>query len=80
MGEIVNSETYVRVEGGRLWLSRIFDWYKSDFTNPVFKGSARSLAAYVVARANPALAQSIKALGPDPPVDFLEYDWSLNTR
>jgi hypothetical protein len=78
--EMVNSETYVRVEDGRLQLSKIFEWYQSDFTDPGFKGAAPTLAAFVTAHANPHLAQSIKALGPQPALAFMEYDWSLNGR
>jgi hypothetical protein len=58
-------------EKGTLHLSKIFDWYASDFEEA--KGSA-------VAFVKPYISalQAIAATGATPQVKFEDYDWSLN--
>jgi hypothetical protein len=61
-----------RVQGGRLEVSKIFDWYGEDFA---------PLASYFAAHAellalHPQEAISLKA--GKLPMTFLDYDWSLN--
>jgi hypothetical protein len=80
MQAMVGSEAHVRVEGGRLRVSSIFDWYKDDFVSPSFKPHAPSVARYVAMHAGPELRRRIEALGPSPRVEYLDYDWSLNGR
>ena len=53
-----------RLAGGRLEVSRIFDWFKEDF-EPREAYFAR-YAALLGFTGNP------------PPISFLDYDWSLN--
>jgi hypothetical protein len=53
-----------RVEGGTLYLSSIFKWYRDDFTR-----AAGSLEAYVAGH----------GLRGDR-IEFLDYDWSLNGK
>ena len=48
-----------RVKGGRLELSKIFDWYREDFA---------PLGAFLARYGLPGTG----------PIDFLEYDWTLN--
>lgn len=59
-----------------LRVSSIFDWYEEDFED-----SAGSLADYLLryadALALPAGARRNLEAG-DPPIRFLDYDWSLN--
>ena len=59
-----------------LKVSSIFDWYEEDFED-----SAGSLADYLLryadALALPAGARRDLEAG-DPPIRFLDYDWSLN--
>jgi hypothetical protein len=58
---------------GRLHVSKILDWYKSDFG-----GSDAAVAAFVARRAaSPGLTAAVERGGP---VDVLyqDYDWSLN--
>jgi hypothetical protein len=59
-----------------LRISSIFDWYEEDFED-----SAGSLADYLLryadALALPAGARRDLEAG-DPPIRFLDYDWSLN--
>jgi hypothetical protein len=53
-----------RFRGGRLEVSKIFDWFKEDF-EPREKYFAR-------------YAQVLGYPGGAVPIDFLDYDWSLN--
>lgn len=80
MAAMVSSGNHVRVAEGRLEVSKIFDWYAADFTDPSFKEAASSVAAYVRDHSVPDLRRRIDALGPEPPIAFLDYDWSLNGR
>jgi len=75
---MVADSSKVRVANGRLRLSRIFRWYRKDFTNPTFAGSGSSLVAVVRRNAPASLRTAIDALGPDPKISFLPYDWTLN--
>ncbi|MGE5640415.1 MAG: DUF547 domain-containing protein [Clostridia bacterium] len=56
-----------RVRGGRLEVSKIFDWYGDDFA---------PLPGYFAAHAGllGALPEEIRRMK----IDFLDYDWSLN--
>src|SRR5260221_584177 len=53
-----------RYAGGRLEVSKIFDWFKEDF-EPLDAVFTRYAAA-------------LGAPGRNPPLSFLDYDWSLN--
>ena len=68
----------VRVEGGRLLLSRYFDWYGEDFGAKGTPGGAAAIAAYVKRYAAPEIVGFIERHGGAPPIGFLDYDWSLN--
>jgi len=57
-----------RFRGGKLEVSKIFDWFKEDF---------EPRQAYF-ARYAPALGVPGGAHVPDLPLSFLDYDWSLN--
>ena len=53
-----------RFRDGRLEVSKIFDWFKEDF-----EPRGRFFSTY---------AKALDYPGGDVPVDFLDYDWSLN--
>ncbi len=57
-------------EKGTLRLSKIFDWFESDFRE------AKGSVAEFVAPYFPALAAS--AAAPAPKIEYVEYDWALN--
>ena len=60
--------------GGKvLRLTRLYDWYGSDFEQ--VSGSVLRFAA----RYSPALQAELEA-GREPRIEFLDYDWSLNSR
>ena len=61
-----------RLAGGRLEVSRIFDWYQEDF-----EPRATYFARYAKALADDAAGQALVASGQVPLV-FLDYDWTLN--
>ena len=69
---------YATTQGDTLQLTAILDWYGGDFTNPSFKGHAKTVAAYVAPYASPQVRELIQRHDGAPKVSFLTYDWSLN--
>ena len=61
---------FTRLDGKRLTLSKIFDWYRKDF-----EAAAGSVVAWVRPY-HPALAALPSAAKVD--VTYAEYDWALN--
>ena len=61
-----------RLAGGRLELSKIFDWYKEDF-----EPRAGYFARYAEALAADDGGRKLVAEG-GAPLFFLDYDWALN--
>jgi hypothetical protein len=43
----LGNEDYVSTEGDGLLLTKIFEWYGEDFVNPEYRGSEKSLPAFV---------------------------------
>ncbi|MFQ5680371.1 MAG: VTT domain-containing protein [Gemmatimonadota bacterium] len=68
----------VRLEGGKLLLSRYFDWYGEDFVGEGWKPRAETIPEFVALYAEPEVREFVASRGGRPPVEFLEYDWSLN--
>jgi hypothetical protein len=68
----------VRVEGGTLWVSKYFDWYGGDFTAEGWKPRAETVPAFIALYADEPVVSFIEQAGGDPPLAFLDYDWSLN--
>jgi len=66
----VNHPRGARVEGGRLTVSKIYDWYKVDFGN-----SDAGVIAHLRQYADGPLAA---ALGGVSSISGTEYDWDLN--
>ena len=66
------------LEGGRLRLSRYFDWYGSDFTASGWAPRAESIPAFIARYAADEVRAAVEE---DPGIafDFADYDWSLNT-
>jgi hypothetical protein len=58
-------------EGDELQLSSILEWFAKDFE------AAGGVVAFV-AKHGPAAVQTELERRPDPPIDYLPYDWSLN--
>lgn len=66
---------HVRWADGQLHLSRILEWYGSDFVEWT---TSTTVSDYVRSVAPAALATKLPASA--VPVRFMEYDWSLNTQ
>lgn len=69
----------VQVDGGKLWLSKYFDWYGQDFTAVGWEPRADTIPEFVARYATEPVAQFIQQAGGDPGIEFFEYDWSLNS-
>jgi hypothetical protein len=69
--DFVNSPENVEVLDERLYVSRIFKWYRDEFPE--------DLAAYLAAYADePLRGELTAASAADFPVRYRAYDWSLN--
>lgn len=73
----------LRVEDRMLWLSKIFDWYKTDFIPASEMGwRGRLTPEKLLPRIEPYLdrriAQAIRSQRLS--ISFLDYDWSLNAQ
>ena len=71
--DFINDANNVWVEKDRVYLSRIFKWYKKDFPNEIL--------AYLQQYADPGLAEKLQtAQDQRYPRSYRNYDWSLNTN
>jgi len=67
---LADPQTGARLEGGTLYLSKVFDWFSEDFEP----------AGGVVAFVRPYLPEAMRRRLPaEPRVRFLDYDWTLNS-
>lgn len=70
--DFVNNPQNVAVENEKLYLSRIFKWYKKDFPKDV--------PAYLQKYADADLSEQLQtAMDGNYPRIYQSYDWSLNT-
>ena len=71
---------FARIEGDTLYLTKIMDWYGSDFTDPAYQGSTTELVDYVEIYTSEAIRARLQN-DDAPKVDivFMDYDWALNT-
>ncbi len=60
----INNSQYNKIKEGAVQLSKIFEWYASDFGNPI-----SYLNKY-----------SVVKIKPNAKVSYLEYDWVLNSQ
>jgi hypothetical protein len=74
---LADSQRGLRVEGATLWLSKIFQWYDTDFV-PQGRLSAQTLVPLLAPYLAPE--QAAAAGQPGLRVKFMAYDWSLNTQ
>lgn len=79
----LNNDRGVVVDGARnrLLLSKIFEWYESDFTQAVKGGSSgqAALIEYVKPYLTPERRRAFERLS-SPKIEFLDYDWGLNDQ
>ena len=69
---------YISIEDGSLLVTKIMEWYGADFVNPEFKGSQKTLQAYIAKYATEEVTAFIKENGENLAVKFRNYDWALN--
>lgn len=69
----------VRVEGETLLLSKYFDWYGEDFTAEGWEPRADTIPAFVARYTRPQVREFLEADEGPPSIEFLDYDWSLNS-
>jgi hypothetical protein len=65
-----NNKRGVRIEGGKITASKIYDWFQSDFG-----GSEAGVLQHLAKYAEPGLADRLKSARG---ISSYEYDWSLN--
>jgi len=81
----INDPTYVRIDSltSTVHLSSIFDWYRQDFTSWLKKnhpGQDPSLTNYLKLYLSPDNRRHLDALGENPEIQFISYDWKLNDK
>ena len=69
---------YVSVEGDTLLVTKIMDWYGSDFVDPEYIGSEKSLQEFIAKYATEEVRKLIAANGDSVSIKFRDYDWGLN--
>lgn len=69
---------YVSIEGDALLLTKILEWYGTDFVNPEYRGSAKSLPAFLSRYANDEVRRFLEERKDEVEVRFRDYDWRLN--
>jgi hypothetical protein len=69
---------YASAEGETLLLTKILEWYGSDFTNPEYRGSEKSVPAYVFKYARADVRRFLEVRKQNVEVRFRDYDWRLN--
>jgi hypothetical protein len=66
----LNTGRHLRLEDDTLYVTRLFDWYQSDFVD-----EEGSIEAFIKKYADPAVQAKVAAADN---IQFVEYDWSLN--
>jgi hypothetical protein len=66
----VNHSRAAHVSGGRLVVSRIYEWYQADFG-----GGAAGVMEHLKRYADPQLRQALQGIGS---IAEYRYDWALN--
>ena len=74
----LSSPDYLRLDGEKLLVTKLLEWYGDDFVTEGFHGAEKSLPLYLRKYAADPVARAIDAAGGSPPVVFMNYDWSLN--
>ena len=69
---------YVSVEANALLLTKILEWYGADFVNPEYRGSEKSLPAFVAKYADEDVRRFLEERKVQVEIRFRDYDWRLN--
>jgi hypothetical protein len=76
--QALSSPDYLRVEDGKLRVTKLLDWYGGDFVTEGFHGAEKNLPRYLRKYAAEEVVRFIDAAGGDPAYEFMDYDWTLN--
>ena len=68
----INDTRFNRLEGDTLWVSKLFDWFSSDFNDDVI--------GYFLQFADAPLGKSLAKNKAGIRVRYLDYDWTLNGK
>jgi hypothetical protein len=72
-----NESRNVRVQGGKVYLSKIFEWYEDDFTSfEERNGNPNGSVIDYINRWRDATARIDESL----PIEHVPYDWTINAR
>lgn len=71
------NKRYAAVQGKKLALTSLLNWYGSDFTKKDWTPRADSLAHFVAMYADGEL-KTFLTKNPSPGITFQDYDWKLN--
>ena len=69
---------YASVDGDALLLTKILEWYGTDFVNPEYRGSEKNLPAFVSKYANEDVRRFLEERKREVETRFRDYDWRLN--
>ena len=69
---------HARVEGEKLLLTNILNWYGADFTDPKYRGHAKTLPIYVARFSSEKVKGLVKSKGGKPDIGWIDYNWQLN--
>jgi hypothetical protein len=72
------SPDYLRIEDGKLKLTKLLDWYGIDFVSDGYHGAEKELPGYLRKYAPEEAVRFIDAAGGHPAFEFMDYDWALN--
>lgn len=76
--ETLARRDWLRVDGNTLHVTKLLDWYGSDFTDAGWSPRADTHAAWLATFGPPHVRDAVDAAGGDPRIVFVPYDWSLN--
>jgi len=72
------NERYAQVDEDTLRLTKIMDWYASDFTDDAYRGAEETRGLWAAKHGTPEIRELVERTDGKPDLAFLEYDWSLN--
>ena len=77
---VLHDSRFARRDGDTLHLTPLLDWYGEDFTNEEWFSSGTTPADWAADYLPSDIADFVRQHDSDPPVEFLDYDWSLNRQ
>ena len=75
---VLTNPDYVSIDGDALMVTKIMDWYGSDFVDPEYVGSEKTLQQVIANYATAKVREFVAAHGDNVTVKFRDYDWDLN--